>query len=102
MDVTASDARANLYKLIEQVDEQQEIVGITLKGKRVFLVPEDELGSLQEMTHLFGNPANGQRLYKALEDVEAGRNLVQMADVDAANLLERAIEAAERMQPKSA
>lgn len=102
MNVTASDARANLYKLLEHVNDEDEVVTITHKGRTVHLVGEAEFGSLREMTHLLGRSANGRRLYQALEDAEQRRNLVTMDSEDALELLERAIGAAENMQPKSA
>ncbi len=102
MNVTASNARTNLYKLLEQVNDEDEVVEISHKGRTVYLVGEAEMGSLREMTHLFGSAANGRRLYQSLEDVEQRRNLVTMDSEDALEMLERAIAAAEKMQPKTA
>lgn len=73
MNITASDARANLYKLLEQVNDQDEIVSITHKGRTVHLVSEAELGSLQEMAHLLGSRNNARRLYDSLEQAETGQ-----------------------------
>lgn len=73
MNVTASDARANLYRLLEQVNDQDEIVGVTHKGRTVYLVSEAELGSLQEMTHLLGSKNNARRLFDSLEQAESGQ-----------------------------
>jgi len=43
----------------------------------VALVSADELESLMETVHLLRHPKNAMRLMKAIEDIEARRNLTR-------------------------
>jgi antitoxin YefM len=68
--VTYTQARANLAKLLDQVASDREIVIIhRRKGEDVALVAADELSILLEMVHLLRSPANARRLFSALNRV---------------------------------
>ena len=72
MSITVSDARKNLFPLIEKVNDDQEAVEIVSKKGTAFLVPEDEYRSLRETVYLMASPANAARLRAGVAEVEAG------------------------------
>jgi antitoxin YefM len=68
--MTYSQARANLARLLDQVTSDREIVVIRRrKGEDVAIVAADELSSLLETAHLLRSPANARRLLTALARV---------------------------------
>ncbi|MFN8074556.1 MAG: type II toxin-antitoxin system Phd/YefM family antitoxin [Kineosporiaceae bacterium] len=71
MSITASQARAQLFPLIEQVNEDQEAVEIVSKRGTAFLVPADEYRSLRETVYLLSSPRNAQRLRESLEQARS-------------------------------
>lgn len=72
MSITVSDARKNLFPLIEKVNDDQEAVEIVSKKGTAFLVPENEYRSLRETAYLLASPANAARLRAGVAEVEAG------------------------------
>jgi prevent-host-death family protein len=54
--LTASEARANLYRLIDQTAESHEPVFITGKRSGAVLVSEDDWKSIQETLFLLSVP----------------------------------------------
>ena len=67
MEITVSQARANLSKLCERVARHNETIIIRRRGtKNVALVSADELSSLLETVHLLRSPRNAERLLAAL------------------------------------
>jgi antitoxin YefM len=70
MTVTASEARARLFPLIEQVNAEQEAVEITSKRGTAYLVPADEYRSLVETVYLLRSPRNAERLRSSIAEVE--------------------------------
>ncbi len=81
MSVTASHARAQLFPLIEQVNDNMEAVEIVSKKGTAFLVPAEVYRSLLETSYLLQSPANAERLRASLAEVRAG-------DVTAHDLLQ--------------
>lgn len=73
MAVTASEARAHLFPLIEQVNADQEPVEIVSKKGTAFLVSEAQYRSMTETAYLMRSPANAERLLAGVADVAAGR-----------------------------
>ncbi|MEI6623887.1 MAG: type II toxin-antitoxin system prevent-host-death family antitoxin [Actinomycetes bacterium] len=71
--MTASEARRNLFGLIEQVNEDCEAVEILSKRGNAVLISEAEYRSLQETAHLLRVPANAKRLTESLAALAAGR-----------------------------
>lgn len=63
--LTASDARANLYRLIDQAAESHEPVLISGKRTNAVLVSEEDWAAVQETLHLLAVP--GMR-----ESIKAG------------------------------
>ena len=73
MSMTVSDARKNLFPLIEQVNDDQEAVEIVSKKGIAFLVPENEYRSLRETSYLLASPANAARLRASIAADTAGK-----------------------------
>jgi antitoxin YefM len=70
--MTASEARKNLFPLIEQVNDDQEPVEIVSRKGTAYLVSEAQYRSLTETAHLLRSPVNAERLMRSLAQVEAG------------------------------
>ena len=62
MAVTTSEARAQLFPLIEKVNADQEPVEIVSKKGTAFLISEAQYRSLTETAYLMRSPANAERL----------------------------------------
>lgn len=74
MSVTASEARARLFPLIEEVNDDQVAIEIISKRGRAFLVPEAEYRSMRETLYLLSSPANADRLRRSLKDARSGKS----------------------------
>lgn len=71
--VTATSARANLYRLIDQVNEESEPLTITGQRGNAVLIGEDDWRAIQETLFLESVPGMSASLRKArAEGVEAG------------------------------
>jgi antitoxin YefM len=70
MSITASEARRNLFPLIEQVNDDRTAA---------------EYAALQETAYLLRSPENARRLLTAYHDAVAGRGLreVDVAELEA-------------------
>lgn len=65
--MTYTQARANLARLLDRAAEDRETVIITRRsGQRVALIAADELSSLEETAYLLRSPRNAERLLRAL------------------------------------
>lgn len=73
MAITASEARKNLFPLIEQVNDDHTHVEITSRRGSAVLISRDEFEALQETAHLLRAPANARRLLESLEQALDGR-----------------------------
>lgn len=72
MAITASEARRDLFGLVERVNaDHTEIEIISRRGSAV-LMSKDEYDALTETAHLLRSPANAERLLSALASVRAG------------------------------
>ena len=72
MAITASEARSDLFGLIERVNLDQTEVEITSKRGSAVLMSKDEYDSLLETTYLLRSPKNARRLIGAIESARAG------------------------------
>lgn len=72
MAITASEARRNLFPLIEQVNEDRLPIEITSKRGSAVLISRDEYESLEETAHLLRSPANARRLLESLRQAAEG------------------------------
>ena len=72
MSVTASEARARLFPLIDQVNDDQVAIEIVSKRGTAFLVSADEYNSLRETVYLLSSPTNAERLRASLDQAQRG------------------------------
>ncbi|MBS9532039.1 type II toxin-antitoxin system prevent-host-death family antitoxin [Mycobacterium sp. M1] len=77
MSITASEARRNLFPLIEQVNDDRIAVEIVSRRGNAVLISADDYAALQETAHLLRAPANARRLLTAYTDALADRNLIE-------------------------
>ena len=70
INLSYTQARANLAKLLDEVALNKEVVIINRKNsENVALVSESELSGLLETAHLLRSPKNAQRLLSTLVKV---------------------------------
>ena len=72
MAVTASEARKNLFPLIERVNNDRVTVEITSRRGNAVLVSADEFAALEETAYLLRVPANAKRLIESLQQARTG------------------------------
>ncbi len=72
MAITASEARKNLFPLIEQVNEDHTAVEITSRRGNAVLMSRAEYDALQETAYLLRVPANARRLLESLDQSRRG------------------------------
>ncbi|MFE3543492.1 type II toxin-antitoxin system Phd/YefM family antitoxin [Nocardia sp. NPDC059177] len=70
--MSASEARASLYPLIEQVNDDAIAIHITSRKGNAVLISEDEYNSLRETLYLMRSPANAARLAQGIAQLESG------------------------------
>jgi antitoxin YefM len=75
MSITASEARRNLFPLIEQVNDDRTVVEIVSRHGNAVLMSADDYDALQETAYLLRSPANARRLLAAYTDALSGNNL---------------------------
>lgn len=66
MALTASEARKNLFPLIEQVNNDRQPVEITSKRGDAVLISRADFDALNETAFLLRVPANAERLLESL------------------------------------
>lgn len=67
----ASEARSNLYRLIDEAAEHHTPVQITGKRNSAVLVGEDDWRSIQETLHLLSIPGMRESIRKGLKEQKA-------------------------------
>lgn len=72
MVITASEARAQLFPLIEQVNNDSTPIVITSKKGNAVLVSESEWEAIVETMYLLRTPANREHLARSQADIAAG------------------------------
>ncbi len=72
MAITASEARKNLFPLIEQVNDDRAPVEITSRRGNAVLMSRAEYDALEATAHLLRSPANARRLLESLDQAQAG------------------------------
>jgi antitoxin YefM len=77
MSITASEARKNLFPLIEQVNDDRTPVEITSKRGDAVLMSRADYDALEETAHLLRSPANARRLIESLNQALAGDRQVR-------------------------
>lgn len=72
MSITASEARKQLFPLIEQVNSDRVAIEITSRRGNAVLMSAEEFASLQETAYLLRVPANAKRLLESLQQAQSG------------------------------
>ena len=80
MAITASEARRNLFPLIERVNDDRQPIEITSRNGSAVLMSRADFDALEETAHLLRSPANVRRLLEGLEEARAGRTAVHDLD----------------------
>jgi antitoxin YefM len=73
--ITASEARRELFPLIEKVNDDRAAIEITSKRGNAVLMSADEYAAWQETAYLFRSPANARRLLDAAEAAQRGETV---------------------------
>lgn len=76
MAITASEARAQLFPLIAQVNENAKALHITSKQGNAVLVAESEWEAMLETLYVLGNPVNAKVLLDSIDDGKKGKGKV--------------------------
>jgi antitoxin YefM len=76
MSITASEARKNLFPLIEQVNDDRQPVEITSKRGDAVLLSRADYDALSETAWLLRTPANSRRLLESLAQAHGGEREV--------------------------
>lgn len=66
-DITASEARANLYRLLDQAAETHKPVRITGRRNNGVLVSEDDWAAIQETLFLLSIPGMRESIRKGMK-----------------------------------
>ena len=66
--LNASDARANLYRLIDQTNESHEPVIISGKRNRAVLLSEEDWKSIQETLYLTSIPGMRESIVNGMKE----------------------------------
>jgi antitoxin YefM len=72
MAITASEARKNLFPLIEQVNDDRTPIEITSRRGDAVLMSKADYDALEETAHLLRSPANARRLLESLRQAVSG------------------------------
>ena len=73
MAITASEARKNLFPLIEQVNQDRTPIEITSKRGDAVLMAVADYRALVETAYLLRSPANVRRLVESLDQSRSGQ-----------------------------
>ena len=72
--ITYSAARASLASTMDRVCNDHEALIITRNGDQsVVILSLEDFQALEETAYLLRSPANAKRLFKSIEQLEAGR-----------------------------
>jgi antitoxin YefM len=72
--VSSTELRQNLKKHLDGVCEGRAPLVVTRQhGEPVVMLPLAEYESLEETLHLLRDPANAERLLRAVKEAEAGK-----------------------------
>jgi antitoxin YefM len=72
MAITASEARKNLFPLIEQVNNDRMPIEILSKRGDAVLMSLADYRALEETAYLLRSPANARRLLESLSQARSG------------------------------
>ena len=80
MAITASEARKNLFPLIEQVNDDRQPIEITSKRGDAVLISRADYDALTETAWLLRAPANAARLLESLTQAQSGERSIHELD----------------------
>ncbi|RJP58691.1 MAG: type II toxin-antitoxin system Phd/YefM family antitoxin [Ignavibacteriales bacterium] len=66
--ITATEARANIYKLIDTVSTENEPIQITGKRSNAILLSEDDWRAIQETLYLVSIPGMRDSIIKGMKE----------------------------------
>ena len=72
MAITATEARAKLFPLIEQVNTDLKPIVITSKNGNAVLIAESEYEAILETEYLLSSPANRKHLLDSIAQADRG------------------------------
>lgn len=72
--ITATEARKNLFPLVEQVNEDHTPIEIVSKKGNAVLLSKDDYDAIVETAYLLRSPANARRLLASLEKARGGEH----------------------------
>lgn len=72
MSITATEARRQLFPLIEQVNSDRVAIEITSRRGNAVLISAEEFSALRETAYLLRVPANARRLLESLQQAQSG------------------------------
>jgi len=70
--ITATEARKQLFPLIERVNSDRIAIEITSRRGNAVLISAEEFAALEETAHLLRVPANAKRLLESLQQAQSG------------------------------
>lgn len=73
MSITATEARRNLFPLIQKVNDDRLAVTITSKRGDAVLLSRADYDALEETAHLLRSPANALHLLESLAQARGDR-----------------------------
>jgi antitoxin YefM len=74
MAISASEERKNLFRLIEQVNDDRMPVEINSRRGDAVLISRDDYEALEETAHLMRSPANARWLLEGLAQAQRGEH----------------------------
>ena len=80
MAITASEARKNLFPLIEQVNDDRQPIEITSTRGDAVLISRADYDALTETAWLLRAPANAARLLESLTQAQSGERSIHELD----------------------
>jgi antitoxin YefM len=78
--ITASEARKNLFPLIERVNDDRTPIEITSRRGDAVLMSRADYDALEETAHLLRAPANARRLLESLQQALSGQRETHQLD----------------------
>lgn len=82
MSISASEARKNLFPLLEKVNDDRVPIEITSRRGNAVLVAKEDWDALEETAYLLRSPENARRLLTAFAEVQAGEDVVVHRTLD--------------------
>lgn len=76
MTITASEARKNLFPLIEKVNDDRQPIEITSRRGDAVLMSRADYDALMETAWLLRSPANATRLIESLAQAQTGERSI--------------------------